>query len=75
MSLKAAFWLDPIRDIYEASYIVAGIEAQLITNTGIYDLYLPATAHQFHRRRKIIDNLDAWPPTRSTPVATKSLPL
>ena len=51
MSQTAAFYLDPLRDIYEVGNAVPNPEnaADYCSLTGLHYIYLLSTSHKFHR--------------------------
>lgn len=76
MSQTAAFYLDPLRDIYEVSTkskITLNPGCMANGTPGIHDIYLLPAPHQLPRRRALPHNNDARPPTRKPPLAPKSL--
>ena len=50
MSFTAAFYLDPIRDIYEVTPEGLGLKPLLMLRLGVYDLHLLSTPDQLPRR-------------------------
>lgn len=68
MSLTAAFYVEPIRDIYEASF--SGSRTRLSFSTdmsldliGLHHIYFLPTSDQLYRWRTFADHNDAWPST------------
>ena len=67
MSQTAAFYIDPLRDIYEVSCLKYTELGPLVTQSpGIHYLHLLPTPYKFPRRREVLNNYDAWPTTQES---------
>ena len=73
ISLKAAMFVDPIRDIYEVGPYPYMFE-MTPTLSGFYNLHILSTPYQLYRRRKSVDHFDAWSRTGPPSMAPESLP-
>lgn len=73
MSLKAAFWLDPLRDVYEVSGRMQLRVRRLNSCIGFHNLYIRAASDQLPWWRTIPYHHDAWPPTSPSSLASKRL--
>lgn len=73
VSLKVAFWVDPIRDIYEVSITLTNNPYNTKRLLGLHDLYILSTIDKLHWWRTSTNHFDAWKRTRSPPVAAQSL--
>lgn len=74
MSQDAAFYLDPLRDIYEVSHAIHEVaESRYIwplTNiSGFHDIYFLPTPNQLPRRRAFTHYYDAWKAARPASLA------
>lgn len=74
MSLTAAFYVEPIRDIYEASFsgspYVSIFSTDMSLNLiGLHHIYFLPTSDQFHWWRTFADHNDAWPSTCTSSLA------
>ena len=75
MSLTAAFYLDPVRDIYEVEQLdLAFGNVMYLQHLGIYHLYLSSASHQLSRGRTFAHRHDAGPSTRPSPLASEPVP-
>lgn len=72
MSQDAAFYLDPLRDIYEVPCAkLRGWRSLdgLIIALGIHHLHIFPTSHQFSWRRTLSHHNDAWKTACASPLA------
>ena len=77
MSQTAAFYLDPLRDIYEVSTIFlqgpSSGENSADDKSGVYNLYLLPATDQLPGWREITHHHDAWSTTHKPSLAIELL--
>lgn len=73
ISLKAAMFFDPIRDIYEVGGSPCLHLQTLMTLLGFHDLYILPTFDKLSRGGESLDNYDAWSGARPSLVAPQPL--
>lgn len=69
VSLKAAFWIEPLLDVYEVGLECFRYQMTLTNFLGIYYLRLLSASHQLHWGRARSHNPYAWSQTGGTPMA------
>ena len=75
MSQTAAFYIDPLRDIYEVNDMHPLVLATLkLRITGFHNIHLLPTSHQLPRWRALAHRNDAWKTTITPSVAIAQLP-